>query len=61
MRHGAFWRLLFGANSCDLQVVIPQGLIVNQKHAEDEVPVVYDICEAILGYTASPDAILSYW
>jgi nicotinamidase-related amidase len=51
----------FGANSCNLQVVIPKGLIVNQKHAENEVPVVYDICDAILGYTANPEQILNYW
>lgn len=51
----------FGANSCGLQVVIPKGLIVNQKHAENEVPVVYDVCDAILGYTTSPDEILNYW
>lgn len=51
----------FGANSCGLHVVIPKGLIVNQKHAENEVAVVYDICDAILGYTASPDQILNYW
>ena len=51
----------FGANSCGLQVVIPKGLIVNQKHAENEVPVVYDVCDAILGYSTNPDEILNYW
>lgn len=51
----------FAANSLGYRVVIPKGLVTNQKENADELPSFYSIVDAILGYVISPTDILASW
>ncbi len=61
------WRLIVSIDNSAVRYYVGVSCRIkvfcckHQKHAENEVPVVYDICDAILGYTASPGQILNYW
>ncbi len=51
----------FAANSLGYHVVIPEGVVINQKEDTDELPTFYKIINSILGYVVSSGDILALW
>lgn len=51
----------FAANSLGYNIIVPKGLVMNQKEDTDELPGFYSIVDAILGYVILPKDILALW